>query len=89
MVSAYIHTYIHEIILKQMSLHPHCHMRLNFNKVMLSDFICFNRNRRERPHCGDLGVDAWIILGWMCRRWNVGIWTGLGWLRIETGGERL
>ena len=23
------------------------------------------------------------------RRWGVGIWTGLGWLRIETGGRRL
>jgi len=23
------------------------------------------------------------------RRWNVDIWTGLGWHRIETGGGRL
>jgi len=30
-----------------------------------------------------------IILGWMSRRWDVGIWTGLGWPRIETGGGRL
>jgi len=30
-----------------------------------------------------------IILGWVSRRWDVGIWTGLGWLRIETGGGRL
>ena len=29
-------------------------------------------------HWGDLGVDGWIILGWMSRRWDVGIWTGLG-----------
>ena len=43
-------------------------------------------NRREGDHWGDLGVDGWIILGWMCRRWDVGIWTGLGWPRIETGG---
>jgi hypothetical protein len=21
-----------------------------------------------------------IILGWICRRWDGGIWTGLGWL---------
>ena len=41
-------------------------------------------NRRERD--GDLGVDGWIILGWISRRWDVGIWTGLGWPRIETGG---
>ena len=31
----------------------------------------------------------WIILGWTSRKWDVGIWTGLGWLRIETGGGRL
>ena len=42
-------------------------------------------NRRERDHWGDLGVDGWIILGWISRRWDVCIWTGLGWPRIETG----
>ena len=31
----------------------------------------------------------WIILGWISRRWDVGIWTGLGWPRIETGDGRL
>jgi len=41
-------------------------------------------NRRERDHWGDLGVDGWIIIGWISRRLNVGIWTGLGWPRIET-----
>ena len=25
-------------------------------------------NRREGDHWGDLGVDGWIILGWICRR---------------------
>ena len=44
---------------------------------------------RERDHWGDLGVVGWIILGWIYRRWNVGIWTGLGWPRIETGGGPL
>ena len=38
---------------------------------------------------GDLGVDGWIILGWISRMWYVGIWTVLGWPRIETGGRRL
>ena len=46
-------------------------------------------NRREGDYWGDLGVDGWIILGWISRRWDVGIWTGLGWPRIETGGVRL
>ena len=44
---------------------------------------------KERDHLEDLGVDGRIILGWICRRWDVGIWTGLGWPRIETGGVRL
>jgi len=46
-------------------------------------------NRREGDHWGDLGVDAWIILGWISRRWDVGIWTGMSWSRIETVGGRL
>jgi len=45
-------------------------------------------NRRERDHWGDLGLDGWIILGWISRRWDVGIWKGLGWPRIERGGGR-
>ena len=44
---------------------------------------------RERDHWGDLGVDGWIILGCISRRWDVGMWIGLGWPRIGTGGERL
>jgi len=39
----------------------------------------------KRP-LGRPGVDGWIILGRICRRWNVGMWTGLGWHRIETSG---
>ena len=46
-------------------------------------------NGRERDHWGDLGIDEWIILRWISRRWDVGMWTGLGWPRIETVGGRL
>ena len=42
-----------------------------------------------RNHWGDLGVDGWIIFEQIFRRWDVGIWTVLGWPRIETGGGRL
>jgi len=42
----------------------------------------------RRP-LGDLGIDGGIILGWISRRWDVGMWTGLGWPRIEIGGGRL
>jgi len=43
-------------------------------------------NQKEGDQWGDLGVDGWIILGWISRRWDVGIWTGLGWPSIEAGG---
>jgi hypothetical protein len=39
-------------------------------------------NLRER----DPGVDGRIILGWIFRKWDVSVWTGLNWLRIDTGG---
>jgi len=47
------------------------------------------KQSRGNYHWGDLGVDGWIILGCIFRRWDVGIWIGLGWPRIETGGGRL
>jgi len=43
----------------------------------------------EETNYGDIGVDGWIIIGRICRRWCVGIWTGLGRPRIETGGGRV
>jgi len=43
-------------------------------------------SRRERDHWGDLGVDGWIILGWISRRWDVVIWTELGGPRIDISG---
>jgi len=46
-------------------------------------------NRREGAHWRDLGAHGRIILGWISRRWDVGIWTGLGRSRIETVGRRL
>jgi hypothetical protein len=46
-------------------------------------------NLRERDDLVDPGVDGRIILSWIFRKWDVGIWAGLGWLRIETGGWHL
>jgi len=45
--------------------------------------------RRERDHWGDLRVDGLVIFGWISRRLDVGLWTVLGWPRIETGGGHL
>ena len=38
----------------------------------------------KRP-LGDTGVDGRIILIWIFRKWDVGIWTGSSWLRVGTG----
>jgi hypothetical protein len=46
-------------------------------------------NLRERDHFGDPGVDGKIILRWIFRKWDVGVWTGLSWLRIGTDGGHL
>jgi hypothetical protein len=35
-------------------------------------------NLTERENWGDPGVDGRIILGWIFRKFDVGIWTGLG-----------
>jgi hypothetical protein len=40
---------------------------------------------RERDHLVDPGVDVRIKLRRIFRKWDVGVWTGLSWFRIETG----
>jgi hypothetical protein len=46
-------------------------------------------NLRERDHWGDPGIDSRIILRLMFRKFEVGLWTVLSWLRIETVGGHL
>ena len=42
----------------------------------------------RKRHLEDPDVDG-RILRWIFRKWNVGFWTGLIWLRIGTGGRHL
>jgi hypothetical protein len=47
------------------------------------------RKPEVKNHLGDPGEDGRIILRWIFRRWDVGVWTGSLWLRIGTGGGQL
>jgi hypothetical protein len=44
---------------------------------------------REKDHLEDAVVDGRIILRWIFRKWDGGIWTRSMWLRIETGSGHL
>jgi hypothetical protein len=50
---------------------------------------CWWENVRERDHWGDTGVAGRIILRSIFRKWDVGVWAGFSWLRIETDGGHL
>jgi hypothetical protein len=43
----------------------------------------------RKDQLGDQGADGRIILTWIFRKWDVGVWIGLRWFRIETGGGHL
>jgi hypothetical protein len=38
-----------------------------------------------KNHLKELEVDWRLILRWIFRKLDVGVWTGSSWLRIETG----
>jgi hypothetical protein len=46
-------------------------------------------NLRYTDHLGDPDVNERIILRWIFRKWDVGVWIGSSWLRIESGGGHL
>jgi len=43
----------------------------------------------RKSHLGDLDVDGRIILRWILRMWDVGVWTGSSWLMIGISGGLL
>jgi len=56
-----------------------------------------NTYAKEERRIQGFGGDTWrkettrekIILRWIIRKWDVGLWTGSSWLRIGTGGGHL
>jgi hypothetical protein len=46
-------------------------------------------NLREGDYLKEPNIDGRIILRWIFRQWDVGVWTGSSWLRIWTGGRHL
>ena len=50
--------------------------------------VLVRKSEGKRP-LKDPDVDGRIILRWIFRKWDVGVWTGSSWLRIRTGGGHL
>jgi hypothetical protein len=46
-------------------------------------------NLRERDYWGERNLDGRIKLRWIFSKWDVGVWTGMSWLRIETVGGHM
>ena len=59
-----------------------------YSYIVNSIFVIYYR-RMTRDHLGDPGVDGKIILRWIFSKWDVGVWNGSSWLKIETGGGYL
>jgi hypothetical protein len=44
---------------------------------------------KNKDHLEDPDVDGRVILRWLFRKWDLGVWTGSIWIKIETGGGHL
>jgi hypothetical protein len=73
---------------KDVLLQPEC-TEITSTSVARLCTVFWWENLRERDHLVDPGVDGRIILRRIFRKWDMGVWTGLSWLRIETGGGHL
>ena len=54
------------------------------NTIAVKEIISISICTLEDP-----GIDGKIILRWIFSKGDMGVWTGLSWLRIGTGGGHL
>ena len=50
--------------------------------------VLMGKHEGKRP-LGSPGVDGRIILRWIFRKWDLGVWSGPSWPGIGIGGEHL
>jgi hypothetical protein len=61
-------------------------MKLQLYKIKIRKVISYYK---VAHHLEGPGVGGRIILKWIFRNWDVGVWTGSIWLRIGIGGRHL
>jgi hypothetical protein len=70
--------------------HNHTHTHTHTHKYII--YILHKNVRnidRGRDHLEDPGVYERIILRWVFRKWDLGVWTRSSWPRIGTSGRHL
>ena len=73
-------------VLRRMSCSGHV-ARMGERRGVYS--VLVGENTRERRRLGGPGVDGRIILRWIFRKSDVGVWSGSSWLKIGTDGRHL
>jgi hypothetical protein len=63
--------------------------RSTYKREMRGVYRVLVRKPEGNLNLGDPGVDGRIILRWIFREWDVGVWTGSSWHKIWTGGGQL
>jgi hypothetical protein len=75
---------------KTLSYSPLCVSKSYLTKNIRYNFLDANKFCVEvNTKGGEPDVDGRIILSWIFRKWDLGVLTGLSWLRLRTGGGRL